>query len=143
MTNILFLCVANSARSQMAEGIARKLLGDKAHIQSAGSEPSGQVNPHALAVLKEKGIDGASLRSKSIESLDREFLEKLDYVITLCAEEICPVIPSRAKKLHWPHPDPAAVKGSDADKLEAFRQTYCNMEAKIRQFAGGMDPFSS
>src|SRR5688500_11124632 len=106
---ILFLCVANSARSQIAEGLAREILGDDVEIQSAGSVPSGQVNPFAIQVLKEKGIDISSHYSKSWNDLPARFFADLDYVITLCAEEICPTIPVKAKKLHWGLPDPASA----------------------------------
>ena len=99
--NILFLCVANSARSQLAEGIAKKLFGTKANIESAGSVPSGKVQPWAVKVLSESGIDISQNWSKSIDQLSHEFVEQLDFVITLCAEEVCPVLPSKAKRLHW------------------------------------------
>lgn len=131
LMNILFLCVANSARSQLAEGLARNLFGNKAIIQSAGSEPSGIVNPFALEVLKEKNIDISSHHSKSIDSLDPAFLEKLDYVVTLCAEEVCPVLPTKAKKLHWPHPDPSSAPG---DRRQAFRDTRDAIEAKLKDW---------
>lgn len=119
---ILFLCVANSARSQMAEGLARKLLGAKAEVRSAGSVPSGYVNPMAVQVMKEIGIDISTHRSKAIDELDKPFLDTLDYVVTLCAEEVCPILSSKAQKMHWPNPDPASVK-DEAQRLEAFRQT--------------------
>lgn len=130
--NILFLCVANSARSQIAEGLARKELGSNHNIQSAGSEPSGTVNPLAIEVMKEIGTDLSNHQSKSIDDLDKAFLDKLDYVITLCAEEVCPVLPSKAKKLHWPNPDPAVVKGSRDEQLAAFRETRDNISKSVK-----------
>lgn len=132
--NILFLCVANSARSQIAEGLAKEILGNKFNIQSAGSEPSGQVNPLAVKIMQEIGIDIASHHSKAINDLDSDFLANLDYVITLCAEEVCPVIISKAKKLHWTNKDPAAVVGSDDDKLDAFRVVRENIKNTMQEF---------
>ena len=101
--SILFLCVANSARSQMAEGLARKLF-PGFRIQSAGSRPS-RVNPYAIEVLKEVGIDAASHTSKSVQDIDPT---TVDLVITLCAEEVCPLFLGKAERLHWPIPDPAS-----------------------------------
>ena len=103
-TRILFLCVANSARSQMAEGLARQLLPGHL-IQSAGSRPS-RVNPHALAALAELGIDAGSHTSKAVQDIDPA---TVDLVITLCAEEVCPLFLGQAERLHWPIPDPASV----------------------------------
>lgn len=101
---ILFLCVANSARSQMAEGLARNHFGDRATISSAGSAPS-RVNPYAIEAMAEIGIDITGQHSKSVEGIDPD---GLDLVITLCAEEVCPVLPGRVKCLHWPIADPAS-----------------------------------
>jgi arsenate reductase len=100
---ILFLCVANSARSQMAEGLARALLGDRVQAQSAGSRPS-RLNPYAIEAMAELGIDISGQRSKSVDEIDPV---GLDAVITLCAEEVCPVLPGKVRRLHWPIPDPA------------------------------------
>lgn len=115
---ILFMCVANSARSQLAEGLARAILPD-AEIRSAGSRP-GKLNPYAVRVMREKGIDISAHHSKSVEDLPPEFVAGLDYVITLCAEEVCPILVSGAKKLHWPLPDPAAQ--GIAEEEEALRR---------------------
>lgn len=101
---ILFLCVANSARSQMAEGLARALLGGGFEVLSAGSQPS-RVNPYAIEAMAEIGVDISAHRSKSIEQIDAA---GLDAVITLCAEEVCPVLPGKVCRLHWPIPDPAS-----------------------------------
>lgn len=103
MTSILFLCVANSARSQMAEGLARRMF-PGFRIQSAGSSPS-RVNPYAIEVLAEQGIDASAHRSKSVADIDPA---SVDLVITLCAEEVCPAFLGQAKRLHWPIPDPAS-----------------------------------
>jgi arsenate reductase len=105
---ILFLCVANSARSQPAEGLARALFGEPAKVASAGSRPAG-VNPLAVAVLDEVGVDIRSHSSKAFDELPPDFVEGLDLVVTLCAEEVCPTVPVKAERLHWPLPDPAGV----------------------------------
>jgi len=102
MTSILFLCVANSARSQLGEGLARQLF-PGFRIQSAGSRPS-RVNPHAIEVLAERGIDASTHTSKPVSAIDPA---SVDLVITLCAEEVCPAFLGRAERLHWPIPDPA------------------------------------
>lgn len=103
MNRILFMCVANSARSQMAEGLARNLLSN-VKVMSAGSQPS-KVNPYAIEALSEQRIDISGHRSKSVEEIDPN---QVDLVITLCAEEVCPVFPGRVRRLHWPIPDPAS-----------------------------------
>ncbi len=102
-TSILFLCVANSARSQMGEGLGRQIFPDL-RIQSAGSRPS-YVNPYAIEVLAEVGIDATIHTSKSVQDIDPA---SVDLVITLCAEEVCPVFLGKAERLHWPIPDPAS-----------------------------------
>jgi len=128
--NILFLCVANSARSQMAEGVARQLLGDKFKIFSAGSKPS-IVNPIAIQVMKEIGIDISHQRSKSVEEINPD---EIDWVVTLCAEEVCPLYPSRAKIIHWPFPDPAHSSGSEVEQLQRFRMVRDEIKNKIQTF---------
>ncbi|MCM2279860.1 MAG: arsenate reductase ArsC [Oligoflexia bacterium] len=127
---ILFLCVANSARSQLAEGLARKLF-PGAEIRSAGSRP-GRLNPYAVAVMSELGIDISSHYSKPVNALPREFLAGLDYVITLCADEVCPVTFFEATRLHWPLPDPASPKPlSEAESLDRFRAARDSIQAKL------------
>lgn len=101
---ILFMCVANSARSQIAEGWARALYGELATIQSAGTNPS-RVNPYAREVMAEVGIDLSVQSSKSVTTIDPA---TVDVVITLCAEEVCPVFLGKATRYHWPIPDPAS-----------------------------------
>jgi arsenate reductase (thioredoxin) len=101
---ILFLCVANSARSQMAEGLGRMIFGDRIPVQSAGSEPA-TVNPYAVEVMRELGVDLTTHTSKSVQSIDPA---TVGTVITLCAEEVCPVFLGKARRLHWPIPDPAS-----------------------------------
>ncbi len=130
---ILFLCVANSARSQMAEGLARDLFGGETEVMSAGSRPA-TLNRLAVKVMDEAGIDISGQSSKSVDSLPASFLEDLDVVITLCADEVCPVLPTSVKKIHWPLPDPAAAKGSDSDVLAAFRQVRDSIRNRLIDF---------
>ena len=114
--HFLFLCVANSARSQMAEGIARSLAPAGVTISSAGSAPS-RVNPLAIRVLAEIGIDATSQYSKSVNDIPPD---GVDAVITLCAEEECPVFLGKARRFHWGLPDPGGT-GDEAAKLASFR----------------------
>ena len=132
--NILFMCVANSARSQIAEGLAKKIF-PNAEIWSAGSHP-GKLNPFAVAVMKENGIDIEKHYSKSIDELPSQFTDNLDYIITLCAEEVCPTMPSRkAEKLHWPFPDPASKEFLSEDEfLKRFRDTKNAIRLKLEAF---------
>ena len=115
--HILFLCVANSARSQMAEGIAQRLAPPGVQISSAGSAPT-RVRPEAVAVMREIGIDISAQSSKGLADIDRS----VDAVITLCAEEVCPLWIGRGRRLHWGLPDPAAATGDEATRLAAFRR---------------------
>ncbi len=132
---ILFMCVANSVRSQMAEGLARVIFGSKAEVASAGSDPKF-VHPLAQKALAEIGINISTQCSKSWENLNPEFREKLNYLITLCAEEVCPVVPGfKAKKLHWPMPDPAANKGSETEQLNQFRIVRDQLNLKLLEFS--------
>jgi arsenate reductase (thioredoxin) len=103
---ILFLCVANSARSQMAEGLAREILGSAAEVLSAGSRPAA-LHPLAVVAMQDIGIDISRQYSKAIEDID---IDHVDLVITLCAEEVCPILPGRVRLLHWPIADPAAYQ---------------------------------
>src|SRR5512139_3729117 len=117
--SILFLCVANSARSQMAEGLARAFFGDRVPVLSAGSEPS-KVNPYAIEVMGELGIDLTTHRSKAVDTIDPA---TVGTVITLCAEEVCPAFHGQARRLHWPIPDPASEDPSMSreEMLRRFR----------------------
>ena len=126
--HILFLCVANSARSQMAEGIASHFAPPGISISSAGSQPTS-VRPEAVAVLEEIGIDIAGQFSKGIDAVDRQ---SVDTVITLCAEEACPFFPGKVQRLHWGLPDPAAVEGDRDARFEAFRQVRDELIRRIR-----------
>jgi thioredoxin type arsenate reductase len=127
---ILFLCVANSARSQMAEGIARSLAPSGVKVWSAGSRPAS-VRPEAIAVLKEIGIDISGHRSKAVAEIPTS---EVDTVITLCGEEECPVFPGRVQRLHWGLPDPAAVVGSKEEVLTAFRKMRDELSQRIAAF---------
>jgi arsenate reductase len=127
---ILFLCVANSARSQMAEGIARSFAPPEVKIWSAGSRPTG-VRPEAIAALKEIGIDISGQRSKAVAEIPAS---EVDTVITLCAEEECPVFLGKARRLHWGLPDPVAVVGSEVEILSAFRKIRDELSRRIAAF---------
>ena len=129
MKRILFLCVANSARSQMAEGLARDLFGDSAGVQSAGSEPS-RVNPFAIRAMSEIGLDISRHESKSVDTIDPA---TVDMVITLCAEEVCPVFLAKVDRLHWPIEDPAGHAGSDEDNLARFRVARDEIKRRLER----------
>jgi arsenate reductase (thioredoxin) len=127
---VLFVCTANAARSQMAEGMLRTLAGDRFEVHSAGIYPR-QVDELAVAAMKERDIDISKQRSKGVE----EFLDKSDfsYVITLCghAERACPAFPGGTVRLHWPVPDPALAVGSLEERLQEFRDVRDQIEALI------------
>lgn len=134
---ILFMCVANSARSQMAEGLAREILGKNHQIMSAGSRPT-HVNPYAVEVMKEAGIDISDHTSKSVDDLDTG---AFDMVVTLCADEVCPVLPGRVKRIHWPISDPASddTSLSREDMLARFRTARDQIKARIEVLAALLD----
>ncbi len=128
MPSVLFLCVANSARSQMGEGLARHLF-PGFRIQSAGSRPS-HVNPYAIEALTEQGIDASTHHSKSVQDVDPT---TVDLVITLCAEEVCPAFLGKAERLHWPIPDPASDDSTlTADDLRTrFREARDEIRRRL------------
>lgn len=132
--NILFMCVANSARSQLAEGLAKQIFPD-AEIRSAGSHP-GKLNPYAVAVMKEIGIDISGHYSKSIDELPPKFIVGIDYIITLCAEEVCPMMTApNAKKLHWPFTDPAtAERLAETESVRRFREARDAIQTRLEEF---------
>jgi arsenate reductase len=132
--NLLFLCVANSARSQLAEALARRMLGPQAQVHSAGSKPA-RINPLAVDVLKEVGISAEAQFSKGVDQLPAEVLEKLTLVITLCHEEVCPPLPRGVEKLHWPITDPAIQTGSREEQLHRFRVARDAIHEKLLGFA--------
>lgn len=130
MPGVLFLCVANSARSQMAEALARRML-DGWTVQSAGSSPS-QINPFAVAVMEERGVSTAGQRSKSVDTIDPA---TVDVVVTLCAEEVCPVFLGDAKRLHWPLPDPAAADDLTREHMvQRFRDAASAIAERLARF---------
>jgi arsenate reductase (thioredoxin) len=133
-TKILFLCVANSARSQLAEGLARRLLGPVVHVQSAGSRPS-TVNPYAVEVMREIGIDLDTHHSKSVDTIDPT---SIDLVITLCAEEVCPAFLGKLRRLHWPIADPASddPRLTHDDLLARFRTARDQIRGRIESVGG-------
>ncbi len=129
---VLILCTGNSARSQMAEGLLRQEAGSSCDVFSAGTKPT-HVRPEAIAVMKEAGIDISGHRSKSVEEfLGRDF----DYIITVCdnARETCPVFPAGAQRIHWSIEDPAAVVGSEEERLGAFRRARNELQGRLRAF---------
>jgi arsenate reductase len=130
--HILFLCVANSARSQMAEGIARSLAPQGVKVSSAGSSPAS-VRPQAIQALNEIGIDISGHRSKGLDSIDAG---SVDAVITLCAEEVCPVFLGKAVRVHWGLPDPAGVTGTEETRLNAFRSVRDELRRRLQVLFG-------
>ena len=132
--NVLFMCVANSGRSQIAEAIAKKLFDENVRVESAGSQPK-EINPLTILALQEIGIDASKQKSKSIDEISPHFRENIDYVITLCQEEVCPVLTStHAKKLSWALPDPAAATGSQEEQLRVFRDIRNQIQIRVEQF---------
>jgi protein-tyrosine-phosphatase len=136
--NILFLCTGNSARSILAEAILDKLGAGRFRAFSAGSQPKGAINPHALALLQSLGYGTAGLRSKSWSEFARPGAPALDFVFTVCdnaAGESCPVWPGQPMTAHWGVPDPAAVEGSDEARRKAFRDALFALRRRIELFA--------
>ena len=129
---ILFVCTSNSARSQMAEGFACYYGGDRIRVDSAGTTP-GQLNPYAMKVMSEVGID---ISHQTSQALDSKKLEEFDRLVTVCgdARDNCPVLPPRIKTEHWPLPDPAWVQGSPEEILKAFRMIRDQIEERVKEF---------
>jgi arsenate reductase len=115
---VLFLCVKNSARSQMAEGLARSMAPPGYRFVSAGSDP-GTVNPLAIQALAEERIDISKHRAKGVASVP---LDDVDTIVTLCAEEVCPIVPGQVHRLHWPLPDPKDLESFRAVRDELRRR---------------------
>ena len=125
---VLFLCVANSARSQLAEGLARARFGDRLHIQSAGSQPT-RVNPFAIEIMAEAKLDITSHASKLVDAIDPD---GIDLVVTLCAEEVCPAFLRPVRRLHWPIPDPASKDPlPDVEMRARFRVARRTINARL------------
>ena len=136
--NVLFLCTGNSARSVLAEAILNRIGKEKFAAYSAGSQPKGAVNPHAVALLKRLDYPTGSLRSKSWDEFARAGAPRMDFVFTVCdnaANEVCPVWPGQPMTAHWGIPDPAAVEGDDAKIDDAFREAYLLLHRRIELFA--------
>lgn len=130
---VLILCTGNSARSQMAEALLRHDAGDRFEVESAGTKPS-HVRSEAVAVMKELGVDMAGHRSKSVDEFRND---NFDYVLTVCdnAKETCPIYPGHGLRLHHSFGDPAAVAGSEAERLAAFRLVRDEIRHYLRAFA--------
>jgi arsenate reductase (thioredoxin) len=127
---VLFLCTGNSGRSQIAETVLNRKGRGRFVAESAGSRPTARVNPYALEVLAEGGIAWRGHEPRGLEGLARE---RWDFVITVCdkAREVCPVFPGQPILSHWGMPDPAAVEGSDEEKLRAFREALTLISRRI------------
>lgn len=129
---VLFLCTGNSCRSQMAEGFLRSLAGDRFEAFSAGVKPT-QVNPLAIKVMDEAGIDISTQKSKSAMDL---ISQSFDYVVTVCdnAKQTCPVFPGKYEKIHWNLEDPAEAQGTEEEKLAVFRKTREGIRKRVEEF---------
>jgi arsenate reductase len=132
---VLILCTGNSARSQMAEGLLRHDAGDRFEVESAGTKP-GRVRPEAIAVMKEIGIDLSGHRSKSVnEFADQNF----DSVLTVCdsAKESCPIFPGHGTRIHHSFDDPAAIEGTEEERLAVFRRVRDEIRDYLTEFVKG------
>ncbi|TSA49018.1 MAG: arsenate reductase ArsC [Nitrosomonadales bacterium] len=135
--NALFLCTGNSARSIMAEKLLEHWGKGRFRTFSAGSHPSGKVNPFAIELLQSKGLSTEGLRSKNWDEFAQPGAPQLDFVFTVCdnaAGEVCPYWPGQPMTAHWGVEDPAAVEGSDEDKRRAFRRIAMYLENRIKIF---------
>lgn len=136
--NVLFLCTGNSARSILGEAILNKIGAGKFIAHSAGSNPTGKVNPHALALLKRLDFPADGARSKSWDEFARPGAPELDFVFTVCdnaANEVCPIWPGQPMTAHWGVPDPAAAEGDTAMIAQAFRDAFLILQRRIALFA--------
>ena len=126
---VLFVCTENACRSQMAEGLLRHEAGAAFEVFSAGTKPT-QVRPEAVAVMREAGIDISGHRSKSVDEFEGQ---DFDFVITVCdnAKQSCPIYPAKTKRIHWSIEDPAAVQGSEAERLAAFRRIRDELRRRL------------
>jgi len=135
---VMFVCTGNSARSQMPEGFTRHFGRGRIEAYSAGTEPSW-LNPFAVAVMQEKGVDISGQRSKRF---DQALARSMDLVVTVCgnADERCPVLPPEVKRLHWPLEDPAAATGSNDQILATFREVRDEIEVRVTDLARRLVP---
>lgn len=131
-TRVLFLCTHNSARSQMAEGFLRAMAGDRFEAQSAGTEKTS-VNPLAIRVMAERGIDLGGHASKVYDGLMQE---RWDYLVTVCddANERCPFVPGSVKRLHWSFEDPSRARGTEEERLHVFRRVRDQIEQRLAEW---------
>jgi arsenate reductase len=135
MSRVLFLCVHNSARSQMAEAYLKKFAGDRFQVESAGLEP-GKLNPYVVRALKEEGIDISSHTTQSVFDLYKAG-NQFRYVITVCSREAaeqCPIFPGIAKRLYWPFPDPATFMGSEEEIMAKVREVRDAIRERVLLF---------
>ena len=136
---ILVLCTGNSARSILAEALLNHRGAGQIRAYSAGSHPTGRVNPFAMATLRRFGLPTEGLRSKSWDEFAGPGAPRLDFVFTVCdnaAGEACPLWPGQPVTAHWGVPDPAAVVGTDEQKLQAFEDTFHILERRVERFVG-------
>ena len=141
--NVLVLCTGNSARSILAEALINHLGHGRFRAYSAGSKPAGKVNPYALRVLQEMKVSAPAARSKSWDEFAGPDAPKMDLVITVCdnaAGETCPLWPGTPAKVHWGLHDPATVTGTDEQRVQAFRDTYRLLDARVRRLVALRDP---
>ncbi len=135
--NVLFICTGNSARSIFAEAILRDLAGDRFVAYSAGTKPRLEMNPFALEVLEQKGLDISALRAKNVSEFQGPDAPEFDFVFTVCdqaANEECPAWQGQTISAHWGLPDPVKVEGTDAEKSLAFHRTYGALRNRMAVF---------
>lgn len=135
--NVLFICTGNSARSIFAEAIMRNEAGERFNVYSAGTKPFSELNPFAVEMLQQKGIDTSDLRAKNISEFQGESAPQLDFVFTVCdlaANEECAAWEGQPISAHWGLPDPVKAEGTDAEKRLAFQQTFGAMRNRIIAF---------
>ena len=130
---VVFLCTANSARSQIAEALARSLVGESLSVFSAGTHPADHVHPLALKAIQEAELPAPEAHPKSVDELP---CDSFDWVITVCddANEHCPILPGKGRRLHWSIPDPAAVEGPEHTRYEAFLAAMADLRCRITEW---------
>jgi arsenate reductase len=132
---VLFACIHNSARSQMAEELLRQMAGERFEVESAGFEP-GKLNPTVVEALKEEGIDITGKQTKAVSDLYKQG-KNYDYVITVCDEssaERCPIFPGKAQRVHWGFTDPSKFVGDDQEKLVQVRQVKEQIKVQLKKW---------
>jgi arsenate reductase len=136
--NVLFLCTHNSARSVMAEALLNRFGGDRFQAFSAGSQPSGKINPFVASLLAKSGFDMSGFRSKAWDEFAVPGAPQMNFVFTVCdqaAGEVCPIWPGQPMTAHWGFPDPSSASGSDAEKAAFTADVYRMIERRIRIFS--------